>query len=111
MPSEHQYPQPPGPSGHQTYGYPSPAQSPSSHGTPPPAPASPAHPAYGQAARPPQAYGTYAGYGASGNTSTGGPLGSALNMVGNLAGKNAQNQLQNLASCESLPHPWSVVAR
>ena len=83
--------------------------SPSQSYTPPPGPP-PSHPAhssssYGQPAGPyygGQPSGGY-GYGQpAGGPSAGGALGSALNVVGNVAGPGAKHSLQNLANSESL---------
>ncbi|KAI0757455.1 hypothetical protein C8Q80DRAFT_1090899 [Daedaleopsis nitida] len=61
------------------------------YGAPPPPP--PTH------ARPPQPPAGYSGNPYSSASS--GPLGQAFNLVGNVAGQGAKNQLQNLANCES----------
>ncbi len=78
------YPAPSAP--HAAYGGP-----PSQTFSPPPPPP-PAH------NRPPQTAG-YSGSQGPG-FSGGGPLGQALNLVGNVAGQGAKNSIQNLASCE-----------
>ena len=56
-----------------------------------PLPPPPPPPTHGRPPRPPAGYSGSQG---------GGPLGQALNLVGNVAGQGAKNQLQSLADCE-----------
>ncbi|KAI0735710.1 hypothetical protein C8Q76DRAFT_781999 [Earliella scabrosa] len=79
--------------GASTYGtYPGAAAGPHAYGAPRPYGASPPPPppppTHGRPPRPPAGYS---------GTQGGGPLGQALNLVGNVAGQGAKNQLQSLA--------------